>query len=201
MTFHPRSVNYWNIFFERFTQKAIWWNSCKNQQQPCRRPSPDTFRLDEDSERDLTVQVSLGDCYDAYMKIRSDTIISVNFCSNYKSELFISYSFGECKIICTVCAHNSYSYVLHYCYYFPLVTHAKFTFICTVFHRIFYRPGRDSITDKSFHVALLFLPLLIWQACSSMYIIFVPSASRTIWWRKFDHFLFLYKLVVNWKVL
>lgn len=147
MTFHPRSVNYWNIFFERFTQKAIWWNSCKNQQQPCRRPSPDTFRLDEDSERDLTVQVSLGDCYNTYMKIHSDTIISVNFCSNYKSELFISYSFGECKIICTVCAHNSYSYVLHYCYYFPLVTHAKFTFICTVFHRIFYRPGRDSITD------------------------------------------------------
>lgn len=104
-----------------------------------------------------------------YNKIHSDTIISVNFCSNYKSELFISYSFGECKIICTVCAHNSYSYVLHYCYYFPLVTHAKFTFICTVFHRIFYRPGRDFITDKSFHVALLFLPLLIWQACSSMY--------------------------------
>lgn len=88
MTFHPRSANYWNIFFERFTQKAIWWNSCKNQQQPCRRPSPDTFRLDEDSERDLTVQVSLGDCYNTYMKIHSDTIISVNFCSNYQSFLY-----------------------------------------------------------------------------------------------------------------
>lgn len=110
MTFHPWSVNYWNIFFERFTQKAIWWNSCKNQQQPCRGPSPDTFRLNEDSERDLTVQVSLSDCYNTYIKIHSDTIISVNFFSNYILELFIMYSFGECKIICTVCAHNSYSY-------------------------------------------------------------------------------------------
>lgn len=79
MTFHPWSVNYWNIFFERFTQKAIWWNSCKNQQQPCRGPSPDTFRLNEDSERDLTVQVSLSDSYNTYIKIHSETIISVNF--------------------------------------------------------------------------------------------------------------------------
>lgn len=195
MTFHPRSVNYWNIFFERFTQKAIWWNSCKNQQQPCRRPSPDTFRLDEDSERDLTVQVSLGDCYNTYMKIHSDTIISVNFCSNYKSELFISYSFGECKIICTVCAHNSYSYVLHYCYYTFLWWHMLNLLLYALFFTEYFTGQVEIPLQTNLSMWLYYFYPFWFDKHVVPCIIFVPSASRTIWWRKFDHFLFLYKLV------
>ena len=63
----------WHFFYEwlcsrfnkvcplnyRFTQKAIWWNSCKNQQQPCRRYNPaDTFGLSEDTQWDPQIQVS-----------------------------------------------------------------------------------------------------------------------------------------------
>lgn len=111
MTFHPWSVNYWNIFFERFTQKAIWWNSCKNQQQPCRGPSPDTFRLNEDSERDLTVQVSLSDSYNTYIKIHSETIISVNFFPIiYQSFLFYILLVNARSFAQFAHSHISYSY-------------------------------------------------------------------------------------------
>lgn len=78
----------------------------------------------------------------------------------------------------------------------------KFTFMCTVFHRIFYRPGREAFTDKSVHVALLFLPLLIWQACSSMYnSLFHQQVAASDEENLIISWCFFYKACVNWKLL
>lgn len=75
-------------------------------------------------------------------------------------------------------------------------------FICTVFHRIFYRPSREVITDKSVHVALLFLPLLIWQACSSMYnSLFHQQVAASDEENLIISWCFFYKACVNWKLL